>query len=68
MKILCNDIAWDVAEGFDVTALPMITVIELPDDIETQDDFWVEAYEKLEEIYGIECFGFSYIVLGDYNA
>lgn len=65
MKILVDEICWDVPEGTDITALPMMDVIDLAveDNDWGQEEFWDALHEKMEELHGIPVCGLSYKLL-----
>lgn len=64
LRVLVDDIMWDVAEGYDITALPMLDIIELNEnEINDQDEFWAIAKETLETKHGTDCGGFRYQIL-----
>lgn len=63
MRVLCDEIEWDVAEGTDVTYLPVLDVINISDEVYDQDDFWVACYAALSKKYKTDVFGLSYQIL-----
>ena len=63
MRVLCDEIHWDVAEGFDVTALPVIDVIDIFDEDYDEEEFFEALYDALEERHTMIPLGCSYQVL-----
>lgn len=64
LRVLLDDIEWDVPEGTDITALPVIDLVDIDlAGIDDQDDFWERIEEVLEEKYKVDLFGCSYHIL-----
>jgi hypothetical protein len=64
MRVLVDDIAWNVPHGTDITHLPMMDIIELDETrINDQDDFWAVCYETLSNKHNTEIYGLRYQVL-----